>query len=132
MDINSEKIRLPHDSKTSYDFLSDPKNYEQLMPDSVEKFKLNEKGGFLFQLKGMPAISLKLEEKLPHDKIVWSSASDKFKFKLWAEIKSVENAASEVQFLFHGDLNPMITMMAKQPLGRFIETLSSNLATTKF
>ncbi len=132
MDINSEKIQLSHDVKTSYGFLSQPENYERLMPDSVEQFKLNEGGGFLFQLKGMPAISLKLEEQSPYDKVVWGSASEKFKFKLWAEINPVTETESEVQFCFHGDLNPMITMMAKKPLGRFIETLSSNLAAAKF
>lgn len=132
LNINTDKVKVAYDAKKNYEFLSEPGNYESLMPDSVEKFKLNENGGFVFQLKGMPAISLKLDEKSPYDKIVWGSASDKFDFKLWAEINPVSDTESEVQFLFYGDLNPMITMMAKKPLGRFMETLSANYAKVNF
>lgn len=132
MDIKGEKIQIPQNAELSYEFLSRPQNYEELMPENVTKFELNDQGGFVFQLKGMPAIALKLEEKAPYQKVVWSSASDNFKFKLWAEITDIAEKQSEVQLLFHGDLNPMITMMAKKPLGKLIETLSANLKKNPF
>lgn len=132
MNIDSRKITVESDQKTCYEFLSQPESYKDLMPESIKKFELNNKGGFLFQLQGMPVISLKLEEKTPHDKVVWGSANDNFKFQLWTEITELSSDQTEIQLRFHGDFNPMITMMAKKPLEKFIETLTSNLGTARF
>ncbi len=132
MNIDSQKIKVETRAENCYDFLSRPENYERLMPESIKKFELNDRGGFLFQLNGMPEISLKLDQKTPYTKVVWGSANEKFAFKLWAEITEISTEQTQVQWRFQGDFNAMISMMAKKPLGRFIETLSSNLQAKTF
>lgn len=128
MNLTSKKVILDRSQKDSFHFLSDPSNYKELMPESTQKFELNDHGGFIFQLKGMPEIRLKLEEKTPDNRIVWASASDKFKFSLSGEISEVSEHQSEIQFVFNGDFNPMLAMMVKNPLTKFIDTLSDNLS----
>lgn len=127
MNISSPKITLTENAAACYAYLSDPANYKELMPESTQKFDLNEMGGFLFQLKGMPVIPLKLDEKTPTEKVVWGSANPNFKFTLTVSITELAADQSEVQLLFNGDFNPMISMMAKRPLEKFIQTLSENL-----
>jgi carbon monoxide dehydrogenase subunit G len=125
MNLETPNITVQKTDENLYNFLSDFKNFEQIMPENTEKFELTD-DGFLFALKGMPTIKLKLQEKIPHSKIILASASDKFPFTLAANISRIE-AKSEVNFKFDGQFNAMISMMVKKPLQKFIDTLSDNL-----
>lgn len=127
MNLQSKKTVVHKDQKSCYEFLSRPENYEGIMPDSTDKFKLNDKGGFLFKLKGMPEIPLVLNEKTPDSTVVWGSGNKNFKFTLTIDIAEVSEQTSEVQIVFNGDFNPMMAMMVKNPLQKFIDTLSTNL-----
>ncbi len=129
MDLVSNKIVLSKTAEACFSFLSKPENYEPLMPVSNQKFELNALGGFIFQLKGMPQISLKEEAKQPDEKVVWSSGDEKLNFILTVQIETLSPTETQVQFLFHGEFNTMLTMMVKKPLKKFIETLSENLKT---
>lgn len=128
MNLQSEKTIVIKDQKLCYEFLSRPENYENIMPESTDKFELNDQGGFLFKLKGMPEIPLKLNEKTPDSTVVWGSGNKNFQFTLTIDIAQISEQTSEVQFLFNGDFNPMMAMMVKKPLQKFIDTLSTNVA----
>lgn len=125
MNLETPQIPVQKSAKDLYEFLTDFKNFEQIMPENTETFELRE-NGFVFGLKGMPKIKLKLDEKTPHSKIVLGSAAEQFPFTLIANIE--ENGdKSIVDFKFDGKFNPMISMMVKKPLQKFIDTLSNNL-----
>jgi hypothetical protein len=70
---------------------------------------------------------LKLKEKTSPKKIVLGSANEKFPFSLTADILETSDANSEVQLLFDGQFNPMVAMMVKKPLQKFIDTLISKI-----
>ena len=126
MNLESAKITSQKSDVELFDFLSDVKNFEKLMPDNTDKFEVQD-DSFLFALKGMPEIKLKLQEKIPSNKIVLGSTSDKFPFTLTGNItKSGENS-SDVQLIFDGNFNPMVAMMIKNPLQKFINTLIENI-----
>jgi len=127
MNLNSKKSIVNKDQKSCYEFLSQPENYQNLMPESTEKFELNDQGGFVFKLKGMPEIPLVLDEKNPDSSVIWGSGNRNFTFTLKIDIASVSEQKSEVQLIFNGDFNPMMAMMVKNPLQKFIDTLSENL-----
>jgi orotate phosphoribosyltransferase len=82
---------------------------------------------FNFALKGMPEIKLRLKDKTPHSKIVLSAASDKLPFTLIASIDAVSDTASQVKLDFEGEFNPMMAMMIKGPITKFLETLTQNM-----
>ena len=111
-----------------FEFLTDFKNFEQLMPDSIAKFELLNEDRFLFALKGMPEIVLERKEQHPHSKIILGAASDKLPFKLQIDIKGVDENHSEVQWSFEGEFNAMMAMMIKTPITNFMGTLSDNLS----
>src|SRR5690625_623835 len=127
MNLNSKKSIVNKDQKSCYEFLSQPENYQNLMPESTEKFELNDQGGFVFKLKGMPEIPLVLDEKNPDSSVIWGSGNRNFTFTLKIDIASVSEQKSEVQLIFNGDFTPMMDMMVKNPLQKFIDTLSENL-----
>jgi len=127
MNLESPKITLQKSAKDTFNFLTDIKNFEKLMPESISKFEVLTEDKFLFALKGMPEIILKKKEVVPPNKITLGAAGGKIDFGLIATITEVNSDSSEVQLNFEGDFNPMMAMMIKKPIGKFIETLVTNM-----
>lgn len=127
MNISGNKVTVQKSQKELYDFLTELKNFEQLMPESIQKFEVDG-DSFLFGLKGMPEIRLVLKEKTPYSNITLGAASSKLDFHLVADIEAVDESTCEAQLDFNGEFNMMMAMMVKKPLTTFIETLTSNMA----
>ena len=126
MNLESPKVTVKKTKQELFDYLSKIENFEHIMPENIDKFEAGN-NSFLFALKGMPEIRLNLQEQDDPNKIVFGSASDKFPFTLTANIEENNQDTSDVQLLFEGNFNPMVAMMVKNPLQKFINTLSSNI-----
>tara|TARA_R110001606_G_scaffold56018_4_gene135953 strand:+ start:3354 stop:3743 length:390 start_codon:yes stop_codon:yes gene_type:complete len=126
MNISGTKVVVKKSQKETFEFLSDLKNFEQLMPESIQKFEVDG-DSFIFGLKGMPEIRLVLKESTEFSNITLGAASSKLSFELVANIDEVNDTTSEVQLDFNGEFNMMMAMMVKKPLTSFIDTLTENL-----
>jgi len=126
MNLESPKVNVQKSDSELFEFLSVVENFEKIMPVDTDKFEIRE-NGFLFALKGMPEIKVKLSEQIPSNKIVLSSALEQFPFNLTATIVKITETSSEAQFTFDGKFNMMMTMMIKNPLQKFINTLANNI-----
>jgi len=62
MNLESPKVTVNKSAQDVFDFLSDVKNFEALMPENISKFEMLEDDKFLFALKGMPEIVLQQKE----------------------------------------------------------------------
>jgi len=129
MNLESQKITLQKSQETTFNFLKDIKNFEKLMPENISKFEVLDDDKFLFALKGMPEIILKKKEVIASKKITLGAAGGKLDFSLIANISETSPNSSEVQLNFEGDFNSMMAMMIKGPIGKFIETLVTNMKT---
>lgn len=127
MNLESPKVSVPKSAQYLFDALCDVKNFEKLMPDSIAKFEVLDENAFIFGLKGMPEIKLKMKDKVVPSKVVLGAASDKLPFTLTANIDATSNDASDVQLFFEGEFNAMMAMMIKGPISKFIETLAQNM-----
>ena len=126
MNLESPKVNVAKSAEYIFNALSDVKNFEKLMPENIAKFEVIDENCFEFGLKGMPEIKLVKKEAIPNSKIVLGAASSKLPFTLTANITEV-NDTTDVQLLFDGDFNPMMAMMIKGPITKFIETLAQNM-----
>ncbi len=127
MKLESPTTTIPKSQQETFEFLSDIKNFEQLMPETISKFEVLENDKFLFALKGMPEIILKKKDAIPHSKIVLGAAGGKLDFSLIADIHAVAKDKSEVKLKFEGEFNAMMGMMIKGPIQKFIDTLAVNM-----
>lgn len=127
MNLESPKVSVQKSAQNIFEFLSDVKNFEQLMPENIAKFEVIDVDAFIFGLKGMPEIKLVVKEKVAPNKLVLGAASDKLPFTLIVSIDSVSESSAEVKLDFEGDFNPMMAMMIKGPIQKFIETLAENM-----
>jgi carbon monoxide dehydrogenase subunit G len=126
MNLESPKVTVQKSKEEIFNFLSKAENFKDIMPENIDKFEASD-DSFLFALKGMPEIRLNLLEQESNNKVVLSSASDKFPFTLTADIEDVSDDSSDVQLFFDGKFNAMMAMMVKGPLQKFIDTLIKNI-----
>jgi len=127
MNLDSPKVTVEKSQQYIFESLSDVKNFEKLMPDNIAKFEVTGDESFIFALKGMPEIKLKMKEKNPYNQLVLGAASDKLPFTLTGNIKELTENSSEVQLHFEGQFNAMMAMMVKGPITKFLETLAGNM-----
>ena len=127
MKLDSPKITINKSAQDTFDFLTDVENFKKLMPENISKFEVIDQDTFLFALKGMPEIVLKKKELTPPNRIVLGAGGGKIDFSLQGDITEIESDKSEVQLQFTGDFNPMMAMMIKGPISKFIETLVTKI-----
>ena len=128
MNLESPKVTVQNNAAYLFTALCDVNNFEKLMPDSIAKFEVTDADSFIFGLKGMPEIKLRMKDKTPNSKIVLGAASDKLPFTLTANIEEISDSSAAVQLVFEGEFNAMMAMMVKGPITKFIETLSENMS----
>ena len=127
MHLDSPKVTVEKSAQYLFDSLTNVRNFETLMPENIAKFEVTGDDSFIFGLKGMPEIKLKMKEKSAPNKVVLGAASDKLPFTLTANIDSVSENSSDVQLAFEGEFNAMMAMMIKGPISKFLETLAGNM-----
>ncbi len=126
MNLESPKVNVAKSAEYVFNALNDVKNFEKLMPDNIAKFEVIDENCFEFGLKGMPEIKLVKKEGTPNSQIILGAASSKLPFTLTANLTEV-NDTTDVQLTFEGEFNPMMAMMIKGPITKFIETLAENM-----
>ncbi|WP_372937303.1 SRPBCC family protein [Seonamhaeicola sp.] len=127
MNLESPKINVEKSPEEVFEFLADVKNFETLMPENISKFEVLGDDKFVFALKGMPEIVLEKKVVEAPNKIVLGAAGGKIDFSLTGNIVKTSDTSSEVQLQFSGDFNPMMAMMIKSPITKFIETLATSI-----
>lgn len=129
MNLESPKVTVNKSAQHTFDFLCNVKNFEKIMPENISKFEVLSEDTFVFALKGMPEIELKKKEAISPNTIVLGAAGGKLDFSLTGNIKEINENSCEIQLVFEGEFNPMMAMMIKGPISKFIETLVNNTIT---
>lgn len=127
MNLESPKVNVAKSAEYLFNALNDVKNFEKLMPENIAKFEVIDENCFEFGLKGMPEIKLVKKGGTPNSQIVLGAASSKLPFTLTGNLNAIDDDNTEVQLAFEGDFNPMMAMMIKGPITKFIETLAQNM-----
>lgn len=127
MNLESTKVTVAQSSAYLFEALTDIKNFEKLMPENIAKFEVIDDNCFEFGLKGMPDIKLVKKSATPHSEVVLGAASSKLPFTLTAKLNELSAEETQVQLFFEGQFNPMMAMMIKGPISKFIETLATNM-----
>lgn len=126
MNIESQKVKVNKSAEYIFEKLSDIKNFELLMPENTSKFKIIDENSFEFALNGMPEIQLAKKSATPCSEIILGATTNKLPFTLTVKIENINENSSAIQLFFQGNFNPMMAMMVKSPITKFIETLVQN------
>lgn len=129
--IESEIVEINNSAENIYNYLSDFKNFEKLMPEQVTNWT-STSDECSFSIKGMATIGMKIIEKTPFSKItINSNGKVPFEFQLFVFITEKDATNSVGQLIFESDLNPMLKMMVVKPLGNFFNMLAHKMKSIK-
>lgn len=127
MNLETQKTIISKSAKDLFTLLEKVETFERLMPENISKFEKLSDTSFVFALKGMPEIYLEKKSSTPHSQLVLGEANGKIPFQLTTNITEISDNESEVQLLFKGDFNPIMAMMVKTPICKFIEVLVTKM-----
>ncbi len=129
--IESEIVEINNSSENIFNYLSDFKNFEKLMPSQVTEWTATSEE-CSFNIKGMATIGMKIIEKIHFTKIIISSNGKvPFAFQLFIFITKKDENNSLGQLIFESDLNPMLKLMVVKPLGNFFNILAHKMKDIK-
>ena len=128
MELNSKKVEVNLSKEKLHEFLQKVENYEQLMPKDRAKFEVIRNNAFVFGLKGMPEIALEIKDISNPDKVVLGAISDKLPFTLTADLEEKTENETTASLKFEGQFNAMMAMMIKNPISKFLDTLTDNMS----
>lgn len=130
--IPSSELKASSTNKQLFEFLTDFKNFESILPeDKVDGFTCDE-NSCSFNIKGITPLKVVLESKIPYSKIVFNSTGlAKYNFNLEVNLKGEATEIGECKVQLSGDLNPFIKAMAEKPLTQLVNSMNQKLAGLK-
>lgn len=124
MKLESSIATIAKPIEEVFEQLTKASTYELLMPEQAS-FSIKDEKHFSFKLGDMPTIPLKLECQIPNKQIVMAADGGSVPFELHANLESIDQE-TKIQLVFEGNINPMMQMMVKKPLTKFLEALIAN------
>jgi hypothetical protein len=129
--LESDKVEINNSAENIFNYLSDFRNFEKLMPSQVTNWQSTSEE-CSFTINGMATIGMKIIEKTPVSKItITSSGKVPFDFKLFVLIEDKGANSCVGQLTFESDMNPMLKMMVEKPLGNFFNMLAQKMKDIK-
>jgi carbon monoxide dehydrogenase subunit G len=124
--IESKERLINHSNEKIFTFLSDFRNFENLMPSKVTNYTATEESCY-FSISGIASLGMRIVEREPHTRLkMLSDGKVPFDFDFNVNITESDQA-SKVSLVFNAKLNAMLKMVAVKPLGDFLEQLLDEL-----
>ena len=131
--IESKKVEIKRNVEFVYEYLADFTHFSMVANDKIENFKATQ-DKCSFTVKGMTDMGLKIISRLPNESITISNDTDvpssmPLNFLIIFEFERVEPYVTKVIVKMELDANPMIAMMVKKPLEKFVNSLADGMKT---
>ncbi|MDR2907763.1 MAG: hypothetical protein LBU91_07235 [Bacteroidales bacterium] len=125
--IESKPLEIQTSAKNIFAYLSDFNNFGKLMPPQITNWK-STIDTCSFTIQNMATLAMRIKEKVePTKLVITSEAPSPFPFDLICEFEELTENACRSTIRFHADMNPMLAMMAKNPLQNFVNMLNEQL-----
>lgn len=131
--IESKKVEIKRNVEFVYEYLADFTHFSMVANDKIENFKATQ-DRCSFTIKGMTDMGLKIISRMPNESITISNDTDvpssmPLNFLIIFEFERVEPYITKVIVKMELDANPMIAMMVKKPLEKFVNSLADGMKT---
>jgi len=107
-----------------FKFVTDIRNFERFIPKGIISNWIAEKESCSFSVSILGTVTVRLAEKENFTRVVFDGdALKKNDFSLVLLISDRDKDPAEVKVTLSADLNPMMKMMAADPIAQFLEML---------
>jgi carbon monoxide dehydrogenase subunit G len=122
--FDSRQGELTGTDEEVYIFVTDIRNFERFIPEGILKNWQADRESCSFEVSMLGEVTLSLSEKELNKKVVFKGdALKKNDFSLLLHISKNNNDLAVVKVSLEADLNPIIKMMAANPVNKFLEKL---------
>jgi carbon monoxide dehydrogenase subunit G len=122
--FRSRTGRIHSSADDIFSFVTDIRNFEQFAPSGTISNWQAGKESCSFSVSMLGTVSFRLTEKVSNSKVVFEGdALKKNDFTIVLSISEAGNENSEVIVNLDAELNPMMKMMAANPIKQFLEML---------
>jgi carbon monoxide dehydrogenase subunit G len=132
MEIESRIGKVLANQERIYLLLSDFSNLGSFVPhDQVSDFK-SDADSCNFTVANVGKFGMRIIEREASKLVkITNDESVPFQFFMWIQIKEVSENDSRVKITLKAELNPMLKMVAKKPLTKFVEALIDKIETIR-
>jgi len=111
-----------------FNFISDIRNFERFVKmDKISDWYADRKS-CSFRITPLGSINLFIAETEPFTKVIFSgTALQSNNFTLFFHISGSKNEPAGVKVTLDAELNPLLKMMASQPLSQFLAALMDEM-----
>jgi len=126
--VESKIGKIDNSDENIYHFLADFNHFNSLVSQDRMKNWEATRDTCKFTLDGLGDIAMKIVEREPYNLIkVTGDETSNFNFFFWIQLKKMAEMDTRIKLTIHADINPMVQMMAKKPLQKFLDLLVDQL-----
>ncbi|MGV8827949.1 MAG: SRPBCC family protein [Breznakibacter sp.] len=116
-----------------YNLLCDFNNFSDVIQNQKVKDWESTTDTCRFKVEGVGEVGLRIIDREPFTTIKYTAdGKTPFNFYLWVQIKEVARSDSRIKLTIKADMNPMMKMVASQPIQKFLDMLADAIAGHKF
>jgi hypothetical protein len=126
--FESRAGRLSCKAEDLFNFLTDIRNFEQFIPkDKLSNLRI-DKDSCTFNMSMLGEVNIQMKERTPYCEVVFSGKALMVnECSLYVKFHDTDPGNSEVRLLFFVDLNPMLIMIATDPVRKLLETIITEM-----
>lgn len=125
--IESHLIHLDSSAPEVYAFLAELSNHERILPEQVINWKVDG-DTCEYTIKGTGSVHLKVKERTENKSITLEpNGRIPFPFEVNWSIEAGQEGGCSVRAVMNAELNPVLKLMATQPLTNFLKMQVDNL-----
>lgn len=125
--------KLNTSAEKAFRFLSDFRNFDQLIPeDKVKEWEASAEQ-CSFTVDGIGKAGLKIIEKVPYKLVkITGDSTAGLEFFFWIQIKGIAEKDTRIKLTVKADFNPVMKMIAAKPLKSFVNLMVSKIEEYSF
>jgi len=115
---------LNYTAEKIYYFVTDIRNFRRFIPqNTISNFKF-EQDSCSLQVSMLGTVNIHIRERVKYNKIVFSgNALNINDFSLIMNLVDMENNHTEVKVIVVAEMNPLLSVVAAEPVNKFLEVL---------
>jgi carbon monoxide dehydrogenase subunit G len=122
--LESRVGKVPRNEDQLFTFLTDFNNFRDLIPSDKVKNWESDKESCRFTVDGIGDAGFHLSEKEPNRSIkIRGEGGEAYRFMLWIQLKQVGEMDTRVKLTMEVDMNPVLALMVRGPIQRFLDML---------
>ena len=125
--FESEQVIIPASAATVFEFLSDFRNFENLMPSQISNWEADG-DTCSFTIEGLAGLSMRIAGRTPYTNVhIVSEGKNPVEYTLDCFLQPDGEDRCKASLEFDAALNPFMKMVASRPLQNFVNMLAEKL-----